>query len=187
VPTIISHPAVSIALGVRLPWRLVLAGAVCSVLPDLDVLAFAAGIPYRHWLGHRGLTHSLAFALVAAIVGTLLHPILAPRIARITTFLYVFVSIASHGLLDAMTTGGEGVGFFIPFSNERYFLPWRPIRVSPIAPARFAERALPVLLSELLWVWLPALAIAIVVAATRLALLRRPSLGPSAQRHSEES
>ena len=27
--------------------------------------------------------------------------------------------------------GGLGVAFFSPFSNARYFLPWRPIRVAP--------------------------------------------------------
>jgi len=36
-----------------------------------------------------------------------------------------------------MTKGGLGVAFFSPFDNSRYFLPWRPIRVSPIAIHRF--------------------------------------------------
>ncbi len=43
----------------------------------------------------------------------------------------------SHGVLDAMTTGGEGVAFFAPFDNSRYFLPWREIKVSPIGAAKF--------------------------------------------------
>jgi inner membrane protein len=54
-----------------------------------------------------------------------------------------------------MTTGGLGVAFFSPFSNERYFLPWRPIRVSPLSAGFFSARGLAVLASELKWVWLP--------------------------------
>jgi inner membrane protein len=54
-----------------------------------------------------------------------------------------------------MTNGGKGVGFFIPFSNRRFFYPFRPIRVSPIGAEHFAAKAGAVLASELCWVWLP--------------------------------
>jgi inner membrane protein len=47
-----------------------------------------------------------------------------------------------------MTNGGLGVAFF---------LPWRPILVSPIGVGRFfSERGFAVLQSELVWIWLPA-------------------------------
>jgi inner membrane protein len=73
----------------------------------------------------------------------------------------VFAAMVSHGLLDAMTTGGLGVGFFAPFSNVRYFLPWRPIRVSPFGWRwLFSHRGYLVLVSELKWVWLPSLGLA---------------------------
>lgn len=68
----------------------------------------------------------------------------------------------SHGLLDAMTDGGRGIAFFSPFSNHRYFLPWRPIRVSPIGGIDFG-----VLWSEVRWVWLPAMAVAAIAAIRR--------------------
>jgi inner membrane protein len=56
-----------------------------------------------------------------------------------------------------MTDGGLGVAFFSPFNNTRYFLPWTPIRVSPIGIGRFfGPRGLEVVRSELLWIWLPA-------------------------------
>ena len=65
----------------------------------------------------------------------------------------------THGLLDAMTDGGLGVGFFIPFSAERYFLPWTPIEVSPIGVKQFfSARGMAVIRSELLFVWVPVLA-----------------------------
>jgi hypothetical protein len=34
-----------------------------------------------------------------------------------------------------MTDGGLGIAFFAPFDNTRYFLPFGPIKVSPIGPA----------------------------------------------------
>ncbi len=43
-------------------------GIVCSILPDADVLSFAFGIPYLDMWGHRGITHSIFFALILAIL-----------------------------------------------------------------------------------------------------------------------
>jgi hypothetical protein len=72
--------------------------------------------------------------------------------------LLLFLAVACHIVLDAATSGGQGVAAFWPLSAERYFLPWRPIRVSPISlHAFFSARGVAVLLSELRWVWLPAL------------------------------
>lgn len=68
---------------------------------------------------------------------------------------FVFVCAASHPLLDAMTSGGLGVALGWPWSEQRIFAPWRPIRVSPFAPQFFSARGLATLLSELRWVWLP--------------------------------
>jgi len=63
---------------------------------------------------------------------------------------------ASHSLLDAMTTGGLGVAFFSPFENARYFLPWRPIQVSPMGFKKFfSEWGLEVIKSELIWIGIP--------------------------------
>jgi inner membrane protein len=68
---------------------------------------------------------------------------------------FVFVCAASHPLLDAMTSGGLGVALTWPWSEHRFFAPWRPIRVSPFAPQFFSARGVATLLSELRWVWLP--------------------------------
>jgi inner membrane protein len=73
--------------------------------------------------------------------------------------MYFFVATTSHGILDAMTTGGGGIAFFAPFWNERYFFPWRPILVSPMSVRRFfTERGARVIASEIQYVWIPALA-----------------------------
>jgi inner membrane protein len=81
----------------------------------------------------------------------------AGEIGRLALFAYLFLATASHGVLDAMTNSGLGVAFFSPFDNSRYFLPWRPIRVSPIAVTRFfSARGYAILKSELIWIWVPA-------------------------------
>ncbi len=137
-----------------------LLGMFCAVMPDFDVLSFKLGIPYEHMLGHRGLSHSLAFALFTGLVVTFIfyRNYKAGSWPWFKSTLYFTICTASHGLLDAMTTGGKGVAFFAPFENSRYFLPFRPIRVSPIhIEDFFGEWGRRVLLSELYWVGIPCL------------------------------
>ena len=150
------------------PARFWLLSMLCAVLPDADVVGFAFGVHYDSMFGHRGLTHSLAFALLlaCAVVALFFHG--APN--RKALAAYFFLVTASHGALDALTDGGLGVAFFAPFSGERYFFPFRPIVVSPIGPADFfSEWGAAVIKSELLWVWLPsALVVAFVLIFRRL-------------------
>lgn len=127
-----------------------------AILPDLDVLAFKFGIPYSHPLGHRGFTHSIVFALLWS--GLLVF--LFSKTKKLLFASVIFFSTLSHGILDALTTGGKGVGFFIPFENSRYFLPWRIIIVSPIGVEKFfSNRGLRVILSEIKYIGLPCLII----------------------------
>jgi inner membrane protein len=134
-------------------------GALCALAPDLDaVVSFLFGIPYSHVLGHRGLSHSLfVAALLATLVTAVARRNLAESPGTAKLWLFFFLATASHGFLDAMTNGGLGVAFFAPFSETRYFLPWRPILVSPISIHVFlGYRGLRVMWSELGWIWLPA-------------------------------
>lgn len=158
----ITHPAVPMALSVLLPPEMVspsllIAGSACSVIPDLDVIGFSFGVKYSDMLGHRGLTHSLFFAVALAAATTAIV-FYANAGNHVVIFLFLFLSTLSHSMLDALTNGGLGVGFFAPFSNKRYFFPYRPIKVSPIGIAGlFSYRGIEALLSELKWVWLPSL------------------------------
>jgi len=160
MPTLLSHPAVPLALGLGLgrqavPARLLAAGAVASVLPDLDVIAFRFGVPYSAQLGHRGFSHSLMAAALVGLIGAIGHRWLGVRPR--TALAFLFAATASHPLLDALTNGGLGVALLWPFSTERFFAPIRPILVAPIQLARFfSPRGTAVLLSELRWVWFPA-------------------------------
>jgi len=158
-----SHAVVALSIGTcfyrpSVSKRVWVAGVVCSVLPDLDVIGFRFGIRYADFWGHRGFTHSLIFAaLLAGAVAMITFRRGTSGIGPFPLFAYLFLATASHGVLDAMTNGGLGVAFFSPFDNRRYFLPWRPILVSPIAITRFfSPRGYAILRSELLWIWLPA-------------------------------
>jgi inner membrane protein len=174
----ISHAIAALGIGAcvyrpGIPKAVLVAGAICSVVPDLDVIGFHFGIRYRDFWGHRGFTHSLVFAGVLATATLLLaFRKRIPNLNRSPIWLYFFLAAASHGLLDAMTDGGLGVAFFSPFDNRRYFLPWTPIRVSPIGINRFfTARGLAVLQTEVIWIWIPT-AILVVLAYF---LRRRPS------------
>ena len=171
--SVFTHPVVPLALSAFLPpgaasAPLLLAGAACSVIPDLDVIGFRFGVRYSHMLGHRGVTHSILFAaaLGALLTFTLFRQ--APGGSWLI-FLFLFLSTLSHTLLDMLTNGGLGVALFAPFSNERYFFPWRPIEVSPVGVSSFlSDWGARVIVSELKWVWLPsALAYALGYVARR--------------------
>lgn len=172
MPTILSHPAVPLALAAiagqrHVSARLLAVGVIASVLPDADVLAFRLGVPYASDFGHRGFSHSLLFALAVGVLALAFAPAL--RCKRLTAFLFVTISCASHGLLDMLTNGGHGVAYLWPFSDERFFFPSQVIEVSTLNLRRFFGPAgLTVLLSELRWIWLPAAA-----AAALGILLRR--------------
>jgi inner membrane protein len=175
--SVFSHAVAALGLGAcfyrpGIPKRVWVVGALCSVVPDLDVIGSRFGVRYGDFWGHRGFTHSLVFAALLATVFVLLaFRQVVPGLNRFALWSYFFLAAASHGILDAMTDGGLGVAFFSPFDNTRYFLPWRPIRVSPIGITRFfSHRGLEVVQSELLWIWLPAV---LLVAAALLVRLRR--------------
>jgi inner membrane protein len=167
VPTLITHPAVSLAFwpAVRrwgLPRQVLVPGAILTVIPDCDVLAFTFGIPYGDFMGHRGFLHSIAFALLVSALVTMAFAAgrNASRQFKAAVFGYLSVCAVSHGLLDALTNGGLGIALFSPFTNARYFFPVRPIQVSPIGLSYFlAGPAVSVLKSELLYVWVPCAAV----------------------------
>jgi len=152
----IGHVAIGLAArrfherGVTPRWA-ALAGAVVwcglSLLPDADVIAFVVGIPYHAPWGHRGATHSLAFAGATGLLAAL-----ACRWARLPvwrTSLLVIAVVASHGIADAFTDGGLGSALLWPFSQERFFAPWTPIPVAPIGLDFLSPRGLKVAAVEL--------------------------------------
>lgn len=173
MPTILTHPAVPLAIGLGLgsniiPRRLLVAGVIASIVPDFDVIGIQFGVVSGTEYAHRGFTHSFAFAAALAVLGCFASRWFRASIAA--TLLFLLASAASHGVLDSFTNGGSGVAFLWPFSAERFFAPWRVIEVSPIGLSRFlSPRGVTVLGSELLWVWSPAVVLALVFAFLRRA------------------
>ena len=175
MPTIFTHAVATAAIGTvvlpaKTPVRIWTLGVLCAMVPDLDVISFPLGISHSDMLGHRGVTHSIAFALGLSLLAS----VLALRDSafdcpRWRIWLFVFLAVGSHGPLDALTDGGNGIALFAPFSAERYFFPVTPIAVSPIGLRFVSERGLHVMASEFVWVWIPSLA----VAAIGLSLRRR--------------
>jgi inner membrane protein len=174
MPTIYTHSVVGLGLA-RLfarrpmPWAYWGLAAVLPIIPDLDAFSMAA---YGSPSGHRGFTHSLAFALavstIAAGAACLCfrackgdRPILpAEKLGPSSPFRswwrlagVFFIISASHGLLDALTRGGFAIPFFWPLPGR--WGNWGPIPASTIGfelPDPFHQ---PAMRAEMLWIWLP--------------------------------
>ena len=170
MPTILTHPAVPLALAVGLgtgviPPRLLAAGVIASIVPDTDVY-FGHAFDAPDTLAHRGCTHSLGFALVCGLAALAASNWLRAR--PLVVFAFVAVATASHGWLDAFTNGGAGIQLLWPLTDERYFMPWQPIAVSPIGVRNFVSSyGLYVLYSEAKWVWAPAIVLGVVMYSVR--------------------
>lgn len=165
MPTVFSHAAVGFIAAkisneaTAANTRITLAAMALAALPDMDAL-FISVIPYNSPFGHRGFTHSLFFAVVSGLVMALLFfkARWAPEHSFRVLALVFAVATASHGFFDAMTSGGLGVAFFAPFSNTRYFFPWRPIPVAPLSlEGLMSARGLRVICWELALFWTFAL------------------------------
>ena len=150
MPSSVAHGLAAVALGALFypaeRARLYGAAAAGAVLLDIDAIGRPFGLGDLTWLGgHRALTHSLLFAaILAAILVLAACRGLDWRGRRMGAWGYFALAFALHGALDALTTYGDGVMFFAPFSASRYKAPWQPFHG---------------ILPEVVGVWLPALAI----------------------------
>lgn len=173
MPTIFSHSIFGLVLGKTFIKKTVtfwfwFLTAVCTIIPDADAVGFAFGIRYDSLFGHRGLTHSIFFSILfGSFIALIVHKFLPTGLTFIKLTIYFSLATLSHSLLDMLTDGGLGVALFAPFSNERFFFPWRPIEVSPIGLDFFGSRGAEVIASEIIWIWCPALIIFILTTVVR--------------------
>ena len=158
MPTPVTHAAVGFALG---PWtqrgaptrRVCVAAATCAALPDIDAIGWSLRVSDTSLFSHRAITHSLPFALAAALVTTMLFfrgPAWATQRVAIATILSL--ALISHICLDAMSTYSVGVEFFAPFSQQRYRFLWTPLG----DPARGVAGQL---IQEAIFVFFPAVVV----------------------------
>lgn len=166
MPSPFSHAVAGIAAAMpfrlRVPYaRFWFFAVLCATIPDIDYLWSSQSPQWDNMLAHRGITHSLAFALVlGAAVAWLGFPGSYWRGFRMRLWLAFSLATATHGLLDAMTVYAGGVAYFAPFSAERYFLPWRPLAGPRQGWAEHSSKAAQVAYvigTELLCIWVPSL------------------------------
>lgn len=125
-----------------------LAFSALSMAPDLDVIGFRFGVHYGDPWGHRGATHSIAIAL---LLGLLAWPLAKwSRLPPRKTALFAGVVALTHGLLDTLTFGGGlGCALLWPFSNERFWAPFRFIPIAPIGAGMLSRMGLRVVIVEM--------------------------------------
>ncbi|MDT8322322.1 MAG: metal-dependent hydrolase [Xanthomonadales bacterium] len=104
-------------------------GFAGGVAPDLDVLIRSSSDSLLAIEYHRHFTHALAFIPVAAMVVALVAwPLVSrwrPDVKFARVFAWSLLGVASHGMLDAMTS--YGTRLLWPFSDER--IAWNIISV----------------------------------------------------------
>lgn len=104
-------------------------GFAGGLAPDLDVLIRSSSDSLLAIEYHRHFTHALAFIPVAAMVVALVAwPLVSrwrPDVKFARVFAWSLLGVASHGVLDAMTS--YGTRLLWPFSDER--IAWNVISV----------------------------------------------------------
>ena len=149
----LGHVAVGLAAtrmygdGHRPHWRSAVTWSALSMLPDADVIGFSLGVRYEDPWGHRGATHSFAFAVIVGLAAGLIARRF--KYPALRTGLFAALVLATHPLLDTLTDGGLGCALFWPVDLTRYFAPWRPIQVAPIGLAFLSSYGAIVAMSEI--------------------------------------
>ena len=126
-----THAVLVLALGAaimrgRYGGFVVGVGAVCAVMPDVDLLAPIFGGTRAF---HRTLTHAIPFAGLLAVVAAgagWRHRRRAGDVLRIG--IWIGLATISHAMLDMLTTYPMGIALWSPLSPSRYGLPWQPIK-----------------------------------------------------------
>ena len=107
-------------LGERPGRRSLMLGALAGMFPDCDFLFTPDRMSYLR--NHRGWTHSFLAMPVFALALALLARIFFRRARLPNLWLFCAAGIASHILLDWITS--FGTMFFVPVTRARYALDW---------------------------------------------------------------
>ena len=103
-----------------------IAGALGGLLPDIDVLIHSSSDPLLALQFHRHFTHSLLMVPVLALpVAFVVWYFSKKKITFREIYLYAFLGVLTHGLLDACTS--YGTQLLWPFSNMR--VAWNNIAI----------------------------------------------------------
>jgi membrane-bound metal-dependent hydrolase YbcI (DUF457 family) len=149
MPSSIGHAAMAILLRPTLPAQernaaTVGFAAVAAIALDIDAIGrLFGGGDVGFMGGHRAITHSVAAAVIIAATGAVVLVGRRRASSINAVFPYLASVIMSHGVLDMLTSYGEGVQLLAPFSTRPFAFPWK----------LFIGSMLP----EILILWVPAL------------------------------
>jgi inner membrane protein len=107
-------------LGKKLGKKALFWGVIAQSFPDIDTLAALFFPADQAFLFHRGITHSLMFAVIIGLLLALTVKKAHPKQYVPITFLVFFFcfQLMLHDLLD--TCNSYGTGLLEPFSHQRF-------------------------------------------------------------------
>ncbi|MEP7169140.1 MAG: metal-dependent hydrolase [Bacteroidota bacterium] len=109
-------------LGKKIGKKGMLWGALANSLPDIDVAANFFADPVNALLIHRGITHSIFFAVVISpLLAYLFYKThLKHFLSYKLCWLFFLIAIIAHDAIDVCTA--YGTGLLEPFSHQRFSL-----------------------------------------------------------------
>jgi inner membrane protein len=109
-----------ILLSKKLGKKALIWGALAQNLPDIDTFAAFFVSPDKDLVIHRGITHSLFFAIVIGLLlAWLARAVHRKNFIPFATLAFFFVfQLALHDLLD--TCNSYGTCLLVPFNNHRF-------------------------------------------------------------------
>ncbi|WCT13860.1 metal-dependent hydrolase [Mucilaginibacter jinjuensis] len=105
-------------LGKKLGKKAMLWGAFAANLPDIDTVAGFFVHGDRALMIHRGITHSLLFAVIIGLLLAFLAKRIYPKIEMRSLVFFFLFQLILHDLLDTCTN--YGTGLLEPFSHARF-------------------------------------------------------------------
>ena len=108
-----------VTLGKKIGNKALLWGGLLSVIPDLDVLISPFISPVSALFFHRGISHSLLFVLIVALIaGYAISCIEKKHSIAFKSWIYFsLLPLLAHIFIDCFNTYGTGI--FEPFSHVR--------------------------------------------------------------------
>ena len=117
--TVIGACLGEIIAGKKIGKKAMLIGALANNLPDIDVITTFWTSPAKELLVHRGITHSILFAVISSYLLAIgfKRLIKNENMSLKNWLLLIGSGLFLHILMDAFTA--YGTGWFEPFSNYR--------------------------------------------------------------------
>lgn len=105
-------------LGKKIGKKALVLGAAAQSLPDIDFVASLWLGPTEDLIAHRGITHSILFAvLISPLLGFVISRTINPPVSAKKWTAFFLVEIFIHLFIDAFNN--YGIGWFEPFSDWR--------------------------------------------------------------------